>query len=110
MKKFVFTFAVFAFAAVASASEKHTITLFQPSVIGGQELKAGEYRIEITDGNKLIVKDGKRVIEADVKIENQDKKFDTTAVRYMQDKQVTEIRIGGAKTKILLGSGAANAN
>ena len=109
MKKFVFTFAVLAFSAIAGAAEKHVITLYQPSVIGGQELKPGEYRIELT-GNKLVVRDGKRVIEADVKLESQAKKFDTTSVRYLQDKQVSEIRIGGARTKVLLGSGGSNAN
>jgi hypothetical protein len=108
MKKIVFTFATLALAAM-SAAEKHTITLFQPSVIGGQELKAGEYRLELRD-NKMVVKDGKRVIEADVKVETADSKFGTTAVRYQQDKQVTEIRIGGTKTKVVLGNGATNAN
>ena len=109
MKKIVFAFATLALAA-ASAAEKHTITLYQASVIGGQELKAGEYRFELRDNNKMIVKDGKRSIEADVKVESADKKFDTTAVRYLQDKQVTEIRLGGTKTKLVLGSGAANSN
>ena len=108
MKKIVFTFATLALAA-ASAAEKHYITLSQPSVIGGQELKAGEYRLELRD-NKMFVKDGKRTIEADVKVEAADTKFGTTAVRYLQDKQVTEIRIGGTKTRLVLGSGAANAN
>lgn len=108
MKKIVFTFATLALAVV-SAAEKHTITLFQPSVIGGQELKAGEYRLELRD-NKMVVKDGKRVIEADVKVETAGSKFNTTAVRYQQDKQVTEIRIGGTKTKLVLGNGATNAN
>ncbi|MBS1833041.1 MAG: hypothetical protein JST65_10020 [Acidobacteria bacterium] len=108
MKKFVIAFATVALA-VASAAEKRTITLFTPSVIGGQELKPGDYRLEI-DGNKLSIKDGKRVIEADVKVENEAKKFDSTAVRYAGEKQVTEIRLGGTTTKLLLGSGASNAN
>lgn len=108
MKKFVIAFAISALAVV-SAAEKRTITLFSPSVIGGQELKPGDYRIEV-DGNKLSIKDGKRVIEADIKVESEAKKFDTTAVRYAGDKQVTEIRLGGTTTKLLLGSGASNAN
>jgi hypothetical protein len=108
MKKIVLTFATLALAA-ASAADKHYITLFQPSVIGGQELKAGEYRLELRD-NKMFVKDGKRTIEADVKVETSDAKFGSTAVRYQMDKQVTEIRIGGTKTRLVLGSGVANAN
>jgi hypothetical protein len=108
MKKIVFIFATLALAA-ASAAEKHTLQLFTPAVIGGQELKAGEYRMELNN-NKLTIKDGKRVIEADVKVENEAKKFQSSAVRYTADKQVTEIRIGGTTTKVLLGSGASNAN
>ncbi|BDC49013.1 hypothetical protein F183_A13290 [Bryobacterales bacterium F-183] len=108
MKKFVIAFATVALA-VASAAEKRTITLYSPSVIGGQELKPGDYRI-VVDGNKLSIKDGKRTIEAPVKVESEAKKFDTTAVRYAADKEVTEIRLGGSNTKLVLGSSASNAN
>lgn len=108
MKKIVFTFATLALAA-ASAAEKHTVQFFSPTVIGGQELKPGEYRLEVKD-NKLAIKDGKRVIETDVKVENEAKKFVSTAVRYTADKNVTEIRIGGTTTKLVLGSGTPNAN
>ena len=108
MKKFVLTFAVLALG-VAGAAEKRSITLFQPTVIGGQELKAGEYRMEIKD-NKLSIKDGKRVIEADVRVETEGRKFNTTSVRYLPDNQVREIRIGGTTTKLVLGPAAQNAN
>jgi hypothetical protein len=108
MKKIVLTLATLALAA-ASAAEKHTITLFQPSIIGGQELKAGEYRVEVRD-NKMFVKNGKRTVEADVKVEAEASKIASTTVRYLGDKQVTEIRLGGTKTKLVLGSGAVSAN
>jgi len=108
MKKFVLTFATLALA-VASAAEKRSITLFQPTIIGGQELKAGEYRMEIKD-NKLSIKDGKRIVEADVRVETEARKFNTTSVRYLPDNQVQEIRIGGTTTKLVLGAAAQNAN
>ncbi len=108
MKKFVFVFATLALAA-ASAAEKHTVQFFSPTIIGGQELKAGEYRIEVKD-NKLSIKDGKRVVEADVKVETEAKKFGSTAVRYTMDKQVTEIRLGGTATKLLLSPSGTSAN
>lgn len=109
MKKITITLATLAFAAIASAAEKHTITLFSPTIIGGQELKAGEYRLELNN-NKVSIKDGKRLIEADVKVESEASKFGSTAVRYTQDKQVTEIRLGGTKTKLLFGNPGSNAN
>ena len=108
MKKFVFAFATFALAA-ASAAEKHTVQFYSPTVIGGQELKAGEYKL-VLDGNKLTIKDGKRVIETDVKVESEGTKYNTTGVRYVGGKQASEIRFGGTTTKLVLGAPGTSAN
>ncbi len=108
MKKYVFAFATLALAA-ASAAEKHTVQFFQPTVIGGQELKPGEYRLTV-DGNKLTIKDGKRVIESDIKVETSASKNAATTVRYTMDKQVTEIRLAGGSTKLVLSPAGTSAN
>lgn len=108
MKKFVFAFATFALAA-ASAAEKHTVQFYTPTIIGGQELKAGEYKL-VLDGAKLIIKDGKRLIETDVKVENESAKYLNTSVRYVNGKQASEIRFGGSTTKLVLGAPGARAN
>ncbi len=102
MKKFIFAFSTLALA-VASAAAGYKVTLFQPSVINGTELKPGDYKIEVKD-NKAVVKSGKNVVEADVKMETGDEKYSSTSVRYTTADgkyKVQEIRLGGTKDKIV---------
>ncbi len=102
MKKTLFVFATLALA-IASAAANYKLTLFQPSMINGTELKPGDYKIELTD-NKIVVKGGKNVVEADVKVENSTEKFSTTSVRYTNadgKMKVQEIRLGGTSSKIV---------
>jgi hypothetical protein len=103
----MFTKLVLAFAilsiAVASAAGNYKITLTQPSVVNGNQLKAGEYRLNVTE-SKVTIVNGKDSVEIPAKVESTDKKFDTTAIRYTEEggkQNITEIRIGGTKTKVL---------
>lgn len=111
MKKILFSMATLAMA-VASAANSYRVNLYQESVIGGQALKAGEYKVEIKD-NKAVIKDGKRLIEADVKQEAADSKFGSTSVKYLMNEgkaNVQEIRVGGTTTKLVFQSGPSAAN
>jgi hypothetical protein len=98
MKKVLLGFGIFALA-VASAASGYRFTLFQPSKISGQMLKAGDYKIEIKE-DKAIITQGKTTTEVSVKVETADTKFSTTAVRYDGD-QVKEIRLGGTSTRLV---------
>jgi hypothetical protein len=89
-------------AAVASA-KSYTVTLFQPAMFGGVELKAGQYRVEVNE-QKAVIRNGKLKGECDVKIENGDAKYDATSVRYENSDgrmKIHEIRLGGTKTKLV---------
>ncbi len=100
-KKLMMAFAVLALA-VASA-ETYRVTLFQPSVVKGTELKPGEYKINVAD-QKVVIANGKDTVEVPVKVETTDQKFSSTTVRYAQDGgkyTIAEIRIGGTRTKLL---------
>ncbi len=92
-------------AGMAFASAKsYTVTFFEPSVIGGTELKAGDYKVELQD-QKLVIKHGKDTTEAAVKVETGDAKYSTTTVRYANadgKNKVEEIRLGGTKMKLVL--------
>ncbi|MCL5744260.1 MAG: hypothetical protein M1541_10105 [Acidobacteria bacterium] len=101
MKKLMFCFAIMALA-IASA-DTFRVTLLQPSVVNGQELKAGEYKIELTD-SKVVISKGKTAVEAVVKVEKADSKFKSTSVRYADANgkaAVQEIRIGGTTTRLV---------
>jgi hypothetical protein len=77
--------------------------LLQPSFVQGTPLAAGEYRVTVL-GEKATFHNGKQTWTVDVKVINQEEKFDTTAIRFVtRDGQhvMTEISIGGSKTKLV---------
>jgi hypothetical protein len=105
LKRFVLAFAILAVALATAGtvpgSHTYTITIVQPTVVNGTQLKPGEYRL-LVDVTKVELKKGKDSIELqNAKVENGDTKFDTTAIRYMGDK-LAEIRIGGTKTRVVI--------
>lgn len=95
---------LFMVVALSVASAKtFTITLFQPSLVGGTELKPGEYELNLKDA-KVVIKGAKQSIEAPVKVENADTKFSTTSVRYSNGEgkyRIQEIRLGGTKLRLV---------
>lgn len=94
-------FAVFAVLALGVASaETYKVKLVQPSVVKGTELKPGDYRLNV-ENDKVTIINGKQTLEAPVRVENVDKKFGATSVRYTMDNAITEIRVGGTKTKLV---------
>jgi hypothetical protein len=96
-------FTVLALAGLASA-KSYSITLFEPSVIGGAELKPGEYTLELKD-EKVVIKKGKQMSEAAVKVETADSKYSTTSVRYSNGDgkyHIQEIHIGGTNMKLVV--------
>jgi hypothetical protein len=92
-------------AAMAFASTKSfTVTLFEPAMIGGTELKAGDYRCEVQD-QKIVIKHGRETTEASVKVETGDAKYPSTTVRYAVadgKNKVEEIRVGGTNMRLVL--------
>jgi hypothetical protein len=102
MKKIAFGFAVMSLA-VASAADTYRVTLFQPSVVAGKELKPGDYKVTV-DGNKAVIRAGKEQVESQVKVESTENKFNATSVRYSNGDgkfKVQEIRLGNTKTKLV---------
>ena len=94
-------FATLAMAANAATSYK--VTLFQPAILNGVELKPGDYKIELND-TKATLRRGKQTVEASVKTETADSKFSSTTVRYANGNgkyQIQEIRLGGTHTKLI---------
>jgi hypothetical protein len=105
LKKFVFAFALLALALATAGtvpgSHTYTITLIQPAVVNGTQLNPGEYRLSV-DVTKVSLSKGKQLIEMpSAKVESVEKKFESTAIRYTGEK-LSEIRIGGTKTRILV--------
>jgi hypothetical protein len=101
IKKLVTCFCLLAVAVASAAS--HKLTLFQPSIVNGTELKPGDYNMEIND-QTVVIKKGRQTVEAPVKVETADLKFSNTTVRYQNGDgkyRVQEIRVGGTKTRLI---------
>jgi hypothetical protein len=98
-------FALIASAGTLSVGGHYRITLFEPCAVQGAVLQAGEYRLTLTDTKLTIAGDNlKNPLELKVRVETQDKKFDTTSVQLdtaSGKSAITEIRLGGTKTKLV---------
>jgi hypothetical protein len=109
MKKKLFV--LFALCALVSAiagtapsiASSYSVKLLHASVVKDVLLKEGEYRLNLRNQTATLVS-GKVSVEVPVKMETADSKFDRTAVRYEEasgKSVITEIRIGGTKTRIV---------
>ena len=101
MSKLIMLFAILGLSMANAKS--FTLTLFAPSVVGGAELKPGEYKLELKDG-KAVITNGKQSSEAEVKVENADRNYASTSVRYSNGDgkyHIQEIRLGGTKMKLV---------
>ena len=90
-------------AALANAAT-FKLDLSAPSVINGQELAPGEYKVSYNDQSMTLTK-GKQTFTAPVRVESAEGKARTTVLRYDQehDKMVLkEIRVGGSSTKLVV--------
>lgn len=91
--------------AVGQAATYH-VTLLKPTVISGTELKPGDYKLEVNN-DTAVISHGKQSVEAKVKTESVDKKYDSNTVKYQLEGEkykLQEIGIGGTKTKLVVTS------
>jgi hypothetical protein len=101
-KKLLLAFSTVALS-VAIAADSYRVTLFQPSVINGETLKPGDYKVEV-NGDRATIKGNGAKVEASIKTEPVEDKYSTTSVRYLKSDgamRVEEIRLGGTKTKLV---------
>jgi len=103
LKKLILAFAILALGSASAANYK--VQIFQPSVVKGTQLKPGEYKVNVQN-DKVTITGQQQSVEVTVKVENSEKKFDTTVIRYSQENgksTISEIRLGGTKTRLVFG-------
>ena len=107
MKK-LFTVGILALCSLTMAVAKnYELTLSGLTKVGSVQLKPGQYTLKV-NGDKAIFtnEDTAQTFTTSVKVENTDKKFDTTQVNATKDggtDVVKEIELGGSKTKLDFG-------
>ncbi len=104
MKK-LFTVGILALCSLTIAIAKnYELTLSATTKAGNLELKAGQYTLKV-QGDKAIFTsvDTAKQFTTSVKVENTDKKFDTTRVDASKNGEVDvvkDIELGGSKTRL----------
>jgi len=106
--KLVLILAVIALVASAGTvpvGGHYKITLFEPAMVQGTVLQAGDYKLDLKDTKVTITGESAKVpVEVTVKVETADKKFDGTSVRLdtaSGKAKIAEIRLGGTKTRLV---------
>ncbi|HKW99967.1 MAG TPA: hypothetical protein VJN43_19660 [Bryobacteraceae bacterium] len=103
-KRFLVLLAALVSMAALASAKSYFITLYEPSVIGGTELKPGEYRLEL-NSDKVVIRKGKQMGEAPVKVETAESKYSSTTVRYRNGDgkyHISEIHLGGTNMKLVV--------
>ena len=86
---------------IASAGSAYKVEFAQATKVGGTELKAGAYKVEV-QGDKAIFKSGKDVVaQTSATVENGKQKYSATAVS-TKDSKLESIAVGGTTMKIVL--------
>ena len=101
MKKLILTFAVAGLSLVSAKS--YDLTLFNPVNIGASTIMSGMYKLEVK-GDRLLLKDGKKIDEFPVQVQNGSQKFDSTTLTVSSSNgtaQIQEIRLGGTSVKLV---------
>ncbi len=87
-----------------AGAKSYTVNLFQPAVLAGTELKVGEYKLEI-NGEKVQLKNGRLLVEANVKVETTPERNGSTSLRLENNGgrlHIKEIRLGGTSMKLVV--------
>ncbi|HEV2200723.1 MAG TPA: hypothetical protein VGR73_12955 [Bryobacteraceae bacterium] len=95
-------------AAFASAATRYGVVFRNAAVVAGTEMKPGDYTVEV-NGSKAMIRGGKQTVEAPIQVQQSDRKFSSTTVRYniVDGKyKVTEIQVGGTKTRLVFDDGS----
>lgn len=101
-KRIVLLFLVVALSL--AYAETYKVSLWQPTTLGGKELKAGDYKVDVTD-SKVIFRRGGVTVESEARVQKADVKFSTSLVRFdRQDGKyrLREIRLGGTNLIVVV--------
>lgn len=89
---------------MTASAATYKVSLHQDSVVNGQSLKAGDYKVEVKENNTAVISKGKQTIEVPVQSVTSNAKFSSTQVQYNDNNKLQEIRVGGTNTKLVFGA------
>ncbi|MGH9608957.1 MAG: hypothetical protein ACRD34_04705 [Bryobacteraceae bacterium] len=104
-KKFILL-AALSVGVLAASPHTYHLTVAQNSVVEGQPLKAGSYKLEMNN-NTAVIRNGRHTVKVPAHVKTVPTKFSNTEVEYM-GKNMQRINFGGTHTSIIF-KGSANA-
>lgn len=107
LKKIALTLVTVGVMTASAASYK--VSLHQDSVVNGQALKAGDYKVEVKDNTAVLTK-GKQSVEVPVQTVTAASKFASTQIQYNDSNKLQEIRVGGTTTKLVFAGSNSTAS
>ena len=110
LNKILLTLTTVGVMTLTAASGTYKVSLLDDSVIGGQQVKAGDYKVQIKDNNTAVLVHGKKSIEVPARTETSPNRFSATEIQYSNSNQIQEIRVGGTNTKIVFGGAGMTGN
>lgn len=84
---------------IASAAAQYDVTLLDKFTVGGTELKAGDYKVEM-QGTKAVFTMGKKTVMIPATLGKSEQPFVST-VFVSQRSKLKEIDLGGTQDKIV---------
>ncbi len=103
MKKIALLFVVMALSV--AFAETYKVSLWQPALLGGTELKAGNYKVDVTDSKVVFTQGKNAVAESAVRVEKAGQTFNKSLVRFESENgkyRIREIRIGGTNMIVVV--------
>ncbi len=101
MNRALFALLVAVCVSAASAAT-YKITLIEPVTLNGQNLKPGDYPLNVNESGAVLGK-GKQKLDLPAKLEDAHQKFERTQVLYREANgafAIQEIDLGGTTTKL----------
>jgi hypothetical protein len=100
---------VFSLGAWAGGkAKKYSVKFHSDTEVNGAVIKAGQYEVAVADGAAVVLNGRKELAKAPVSVVENDEKYTANSLLYQADsKTLKEIRLGGTKTKLVLGDVAA---
>jgi len=108
MKRFTLLLAVVALTLGSAWAKSYDLDLSRPSIVAGNELKPGMYRVTV-EGTKMTLSNGSKSVRCDVQVESTPEKHNKSSMRLEEVNgkyHVTEIRLRGTDTKLILSAPA----
>ena len=90
--------------AISLGASNYSLTLSEPAIINGTELKAGEYKIEV-NGTKAVIRNGKTSVATDVVVDTLPAKSNQSSACCLAEDgkyRLQELRLGGSNMKLTI--------